>query len=117
MPLHFRVRVHEMRMKGKQNKHKTVNLLDHLNISCRLWGFVAILPLQDSPSVGVKLDGSDNDVARVDANGRSRPVRLVSLHTVNVDNPFLAVDLGDFSLTSLVFSPDNADLVILADGQ
>lgn len=91
--------------------------LDHLNISRRLWGFVTILPLQDSASIGVKFDSSDNDVAGVNANGRSRPIRLVSLHTVNVDDPLLAVDLGNFSLTSLVFSPDNANLIILADGQ
>jgi len=32
-----------------------------------------------------------------------------------VDNPFLAVNLGDLSLTTLVFPSDNANLVIFAD--
>ena len=71
----------------------------------------------DLLAVLVELEAGDNDVAGVNADGGSRPIRLVSLHTVNVDNPFLAVDLSDFSLTSLVFSPDNANLVILANGQ
>jgi hypothetical protein len=33
-----------------------------------------------------------------------------------VDHPLLAVDLGDLALPTLVLAADDADLVILADG-
>lgn len=53
----------------------------------------------------------------MDANGCASTIGLVACNTVNVDNPLLAVDLGDLSLTTLVFPSDNADLVIFADGE
>lgn len=53
----------------------------------------------------------------MDSDGGGRTVGLVPLDTVDVDNPFLAVHLGDLALTALVFAADNADLVILADRQ
>ena len=65
----------------------------------------------------VQLDRRDDDVAGVDANGGRRAVRLVPLHTVNVDNPLLAVHLGDLALPTLVLSADDPDLVILANGK
>lgn len=69
----------------------------------------------DAP-VLVQLDGGDDNIAGVDTNGDRRAVRLVSLDTVNVDNPLLAVHLRDLAFPSLVLAPHNPNLVILADG-
>ena len=64
----------------------------------------------------VELDGGDNDVAGVDADGGARAIRLVPLHTVDMDDPLLAVNLGDLALTTLELSSNNSDLVVFADG-
>jgi len=88
-------------------------LLDSLVLS---GGLLAVFSLKDRPPVLVKLEGGDNDVAWVDTNGDRRAVRLVPLDTVDVDNPLFTVDLGDLPLTTLVFSADNPDFVILANG-
>ena len=63
----------------------------------------------------VQLDSCDDDIARVDANGYRLAVRLVALNTVNVDNPLLAVYLGNLALPALVLAADDPDLVILPD--
>ena len=78
---------------------------------------LTVLAIKDCSPVLVQLNGGNNDVARVDANGGRRAVRLVPLHTVNVDNPLLAVDLGNLALPALVLAPDDPDLVILANWQ
>jgi hypothetical protein len=65
----------------------------------------------------VQLDGGNDNVAGVDTDGCGGAVRLVALDTVDVDDPFLAVDLGHFSLPALVLAAYDADLVVLADGQ
>jgi len=96
---------------------KWVHLLDRLDVSSGFGGLVPVLPLKDCPPVGIELDGGDNNIARVDSDGGGGAVGLVPLDTVNVDNPFLAVDLGDLALTTLVFAADDADLVVLADRQ
>lgn len=64
----------------------------------------------------VQLDGRNNDVAGVDADGDSRTVRLVALNPVNVDDPLLAVHLRDLALPTLVLAPNDPDLVVLANG-
>jgi len=79
-------------------------------------GLLAVFSLKDCPSILVKLEGGDNDVAWVDANRDRRAIRLVPLDTIDVDNPLFTVDLGDLSLATLVFSADNPDFVILANG-
>lgn len=71
--------------------------------------------VEESSPVLVQLDVDDNNVARVDANGDAGAIRLVALHTVDMDHPLLPVDLGDLSLTTFVLSPDNPDLVVFAD--
>ena len=63
----------------------------------------------------VQLNRGDDDIAWVDANGYRRAVRLVALNTFNVDDPLLAVHLSDLALPALVFPPDDANLVVLAD--
>ena len=69
-----------------------------------------------SVPVLVQLDSSNDNVAWVDTDGYRRAIRLVTLDTVYVDNPLLAVDLGDLALPALVLAPDDPDLVILANG-
>ena len=76
--------------------------------------FLAVFSFKNRPSILVELKGSNHDVAWVDANGNGRTVRLVPLDTVDVDNPLFTVDLGDLSLTTLVFSTDNPNFVILS---
>jgi hypothetical protein len=71
--------------------------------------------MQDSPIL-VQLDGGDNNIAGVDANGGASAVRLVSLDTVDMDNPLLAVHLQNLALTALELSSNNSDLVVFADG-
>ena len=79
-------------------------------------GFFAIFSIKDCPPILVKLEGGNNDIAWVDANGNRRAVRLVPLDAIDVDDPLFTVDLSDLSLATLVLSTDNPDLVILANG-
>ena len=65
----------------------------------------------------VQLDGGNDHVAWVDTDGYRRAVGLVALHTVNVNDPLLTVDLGDLALPALVFATNDPDLIILADWQ
>ena len=62
----------------------------------------------------VQLDGGNDNVAGVDANGDGCAVRLVALDTVNVDHPLLAVHLGNLALATLVLAPNDPDLIVLA---
>jgi len=87
----------------------TRHLLNILN-----GGLLAIFSFKDCSPILVKLERSNDDVAWVDANGNRRAVRLVPLNTIDVDNPLFTVDLGNLSLTTLVFPADNPDFVILA---
>lgn len=77
-------------------------------------GFLAVFSFKNRSPVLVKLQGSNYDVAWVDADGDRGAVRLVPLDTVDVDDPLFTVDLGDLSLTTLVFSTDNPDFVVLS---
>lgn len=94
------------------------NLIDHLDVSAggNSGSLVAVLALKDCPTILVELDGGDNDVGRVDADGGRSAVRLVAGDTVNVDDPLFAVDLGDLALSALVLAANDKDLVILTDG-
>jgi len=97
----------------KSQTYETRGLIDSLNLS---GGLLAVFSLKDRPPIFVNLEGGNNDVAWVDANGDRGAVRLVPLDTIDVDNPLFTVDLGDLSLTTLVFSTDNPDFVILTNG-
>lgn len=90
-------------------------LVDDLNIGGDSLGLLPVLPVEDSTAILVQLDGGDNNVGRVDADGGACTVRLIPLHTVDVDDPLLAVHLDDLALSTLELSSDNADLVIFAD--
>jgi len=97
----------------KSQAYETKGLLDGLNLS---GGLLAVFSVKDCPPVLVEFERGNNDVAWVDTNGDRRAVRLVPLDAIDVDNPLFTVDLGDLSLTTLVFSTDNPDFVILTDG-
>lgn len=86
-------------------------------ISLPLRCLLAVLALEDRSAVSVELKGGDNDIRGVDANVGGRAVCLVAGDTLNVDYPLLAVDLGDLALPTLVFPADDADLIVLADGE
>ena len=68
----------------------------------------------DTPIL-IQLDSGDNDLAGVNADGSGSTIRLITLHTVNVDDPFLTIHLGNFSFPTLVCPPNDPDLVIFAD--
>jgi len=95
----------------KPQAYETRRLLSSLS-----GGLLAVFSLKDCPPILVKLEGGNNDVAWVDTNGDRRAVRLVPLDAIDVDNPLFTVDLGDLSLTTFVFSADNPNFVILANG-
>ena len=85
--------------------------IDSLNLSGGL--LLAVFSLKDRPPILVELEGGNDDIAWVNTNGDRRAIRLVPLDTIDVDNPLFTVDLGDLSLTTLVFSTDNPDFIIL----
>lgn len=63
------------------------------------------------------LERGDDNVGWVDSDGDGSSVRLLNGHSLDVDDPFLSVDLDDLSLSSLVFASDDEDLIVLSDGQ
>jgi len=100
----------------RKGERKLVNHLDILtSFLSRTEVFLPVFPIQNCPPILIQLDGSDNDLAGVDANGSGSAIRLVTLHTVNVDDPFLTVHLGDFPFPTLVRPPNNSDLIIFTD--
>ena len=101
------------RQNDRRNRITRATDLGRLSFS---GGLLAVFSLQDCPPILVKLEGCNNDVAWVDADWDRRAVRLVPLHAVDVDNPLFTVNLGDLPLTTLVFSTNNSDFVILTNG-
>ena len=64
----------------------------------------------------IQFERDDDYIAGVNANRCSGTVRLVALHAVDVNHPFLSVDLRDLALSPLVLAPDDPHLVVFADG-
>merc|ERR1719161_93376 len=77
----------------------------------------AILALQKRLPVLVKLDTSDDHLGRVDTNWHCLSVCLVSGHPLNMNDPFLAVDLNNLAFTVMVVATDNHHFVIFANRQ
>jgi len=75
----------------------------------------AVLAVQDSPTVLVHLDAGDNNIAGINANGYRSTIRFVALYTVDVDDPFFAVDLSHLALTTLVLATNNPDFIVLSN--
>lgn len=69
----------------------------------------------DAP-VFIQLDSGDDHIAGVHTNRSSGAIRLVAVHTVNVNNPFLAIHLSDLALPTLVCTPNYPHLIIFANG-
>ena len=69
----------------------------------------------DSPIL-VQLQGSYNYIAGVDTNRRRGAVRFVTLNSVNIHNPLLAVHLRDFSFPAFKFAAHDAYFVVFTDG-
>lgn len=69
----------------------------------------------DLLAVLVELKAGDDNVGRVDTKGNGGTVGLLTVDALDVDNPLLAVDLGDLALRALLGATDDQDLVILAD--
>jgi len=93
-------------------------LVGHLNITppcCRV--LFPVFAFEDGAPVLVHFDAGNDHLAGVDTNGYGGTVRLVSLDTVDVDDPLLAVDLGHFALTPDVLSTGDSDLIISANGE
>lgn len=88
----------------------------HLDVLIRLLAGLAVLALEEGLTVLVELEGGNDNVGRADADGDGGTRALLAVDAVDVDNPLLAVDLGDLALAALVCTTDNLDLVILADG-
>jgi len=100
----------KMQKKGQQRR-----LVDHLYIG--IFGILLpVLPVQNCPSILIQLDRRDNNIAGMDTNGGSCAIGLVALNPVNMDDPFFAVDLGDFAFPAFVFATHDADLVVLSNG-
>jgi hypothetical protein len=81
--------------------------LSHLHV---LWcgsgrALRSVLPVKNRLPVLIQLDGGNDDIAWVDANGGCRAIRLVALDSVDVDDPLFPVNLCDFAFPALVFSP------------
>lgn len=104
-------------LRGEKGCERWRRLIDNLDIGgSGLSGLLGVLPLEDSTAILVQLETGDNDIAGVNADGGAGAVGLVPGDTVDMDDPLLPVDLDNLSLTTLVLPPDNADLVVLANG-
>jgi len=106
-------------MRTEDEKKGANRSIDHLDILASLLSragvFLPVFPVQNCPSILVQLDGNNDHLTGVYADGSSSTIRLVALHTVNVDDPFLTVHLRDFPFPTFICPPDDPDLVIFAD--
>jgi len=104
--------------KHNANSNRASESFGHLNVvllaPCA-GVLLAVLPVENGPPVFIHLDGGDDDFAGVNTNGDASTVRFVAVHTVDVDDPFLAVDLCHFALATHVFPAGDSDFVILAN--
>lgn len=65
-------------------------------------------------SAGSKGKAASWERRRTDLDGGT--VSLLAVDALDVDDPLLAVNLGDLALTPLVGTTNDEDLVVLADG-
>jgi len=50
----------------------------------------------------------------MDSNRHTRAIRLISLDTIDVDDPLLAVHLRDLAIAPLVLPPDDPYFIIFS---
>ena len=63
------------------------------------------------------LDLGDRDVAGVDGELVRGSIGFVLGELIDMDRPFLSVDLNDFSLASFTGTSQHNDLIVLSDGE
>lgn len=63
----------------------------------------------------VQLQGSDDNFTGMDSNGSRGTVRLVPLNTVDINNPFLTVNLCDFAFPTSVLATDYPNFIVFAN--
>ena len=73
------------------------------------------LALKEGLAVLVDLELGDDDLGGVDANVDGGAVHLLAGDALDVDDPLLAVHLDDLALATLVVTPHDSHLVVLAD--
>jgi len=102
---------------NKQFQTPIQSCLGHLNVLGGGPGRTLrpVLPVKNRLPVLIQLDGSNYDIAWVDANGGRRTIRFVTLDTVYVDDPFFPVYLCDFALPALVLPAYDQDFIIFAN--
>lgn len=61
------------------------------------------------------MEGLDDDVGRVDANRDRVKAGLFTNNSVDIDKVTLAVNLGNFSLSTLESTSNNGDSVFFAN--
>jgi len=71
--------------------------------------------VQERFSVLVQLKLGDDYVGGFNANGDGLSIRLVTLHSFDLDFPLLSVHSGHLALTVVVSSSHDDDLIITAD--
>lgn len=75
------------------------------------------LSLDKGLSVLVELDLGDDNLGCVEVDGSRSTVGLLLGHLLDTDGVLETVHLGDLTLTALVGSSGNQNLVVLSDGQ
>ena len=66
-------------------------------------------------AVLVELELGDDNLGGVDTNVDGGAVHLLAGDALDVDDPLLAVHLDDLALATLVVTPHDSHLVVLAD--
>lgn len=71
--------------------------------------------LNSSLPVLIHLNSDDANFAGVNTNGNTCAIRFITLNTINMDDPFLPVNLRHFPLPSLVLPPHDPDFVVFTN--
>ena len=73
-------------------------------------------PLENALPIGVQLQFCDGYVGGTDSHGDAGAVDFLFCHSLDVDDPFLAVDVCHAALAAFVAAAGDQDFVVLADG-
>lgn len=112
-PMYMNVLKNDVQVVGKSCRRGERLVVLHLNVAVIL----ALLGLagKDVLAVTVELEAGDDNIGRVNLEGDCGAVGLLTVHTLDVDDPLLAVDLEHLTLGTLRRSTDNQNFVILTD--
>ena len=73
-------------------------------------------PLENALPIGVQLQFCDGYVGGTDSHRDAGAVDFLFCHSLDVDDPFLAVDVCHAALAAFVAAAGDEDFVVLADG-